>query len=35
MVGVGLDTWGVDTFADEEYGPERSQNPIQSCSSSF
>jgi kynurenine formamidase len=28
VVGVGLDTWGVDTFADEdEYGPERSQNP--------
>ena len=25
VVGVGLDTWGVDTFADEdeyEYGPE-------------
>ena len=22
-----MDTWGVDTFADEsEYGPERSQN---------
>ena len=29
VVGVGLDTWGVDTFADEsEYGPERAQNPI-------
>ena len=29
VVGVGLDTWGVDTFADEdEYGPERSQNPV-------
>ena len=28
VVGVGLDTWGVDTFAEEgEYGPERSQNP--------
>ena len=28
VVGVGLDTWGVDTFADEdEYGPEREQNP--------
>ena len=28
VVGVGLDTWGVDTFANEdEYGPERSQNP--------
>tara|TARA_B110000008_G_scaffold40313_2_gene37234 strand:- start:106 stop:1107 length:1002 start_codon:yes stop_codon:yes gene_type:complete len=28
VVGVGLDTWGVDTFADEsEFGPERSQNP--------
>ena len=28
VVGVGLDTWGVDTFAeDDEYGPERSQNP--------
>ena len=28
VVGVGLDTWGVDTFADEdEYGPERNQNP--------
>ena len=28
VVGVGLDTWGVDTFADEgEYGPERDQNP--------
>ena len=28
VVGVGLDTWGVDTFADEdEYGPERAQNP--------
>jgi len=28
VVGVGLDTWGVDSFADEdEYGPERSQNP--------
>ena len=28
VVGVGLDTWGVDTFAEEnEYGPERNQNP--------
>tara|TARA_A100001011_G_scaffold175014_1_gene183676 strand:- start:2234 stop:3250 length:1017 start_codon:yes stop_codon:yes gene_type:complete len=28
VVGVGLDTWGVDTFAEDgEYGPERSQNP--------
>jgi kynurenine formamidase len=28
VVGVGLDTWGVDTFADiDEYGPERAQNP--------
>ena len=28
VVGVGLDTCGVDTFADEdEYGPELSQNP--------
>ena len=28
VVGVGLDTWGVDTFAEEgEYGPERIQNP--------
>ena len=28
VVGVGLDTWGVDTFAEEgEYGSERNQNP--------
>ena len=28
VVGVGLDTWGVDTFADENgFGAEKSQNP--------